>query len=146
MNFHLPNIFTTSVTRLRTESLYRFQLILILFLIAGSLYRIMYIIDYNPMIHIWSDPQRHWEQGVDVLRDDPMTLIDPVMYQLYISVFAKLTYRDYALTAYYTILLALLAPWAWYRRPRFRVCAGTRFRNRSMPWSNSFRNVMIRQD
>ena len=79
------------------------------------IYRALYIIEYQPMRHIWSDPQRHWEQGVDVMRDDPMTLTDPVVYQLYISTLAKLTYGNHTLVAFYTILLAFLMPWLWYR-------------------------------
>jgi len=84
-------------------------------LVFGYVFRAFYIAEHDPMGHIWSDPQRHWEQGIDVMRDDPMTLTDPVLYQLYISAFAKLTYGDPALSAFYTIFLAFLMPWLWYR-------------------------------
>lgn len=84
-------------------------------LVIGYVFRAMYVAEYDPMRHIWSDPQRHWEQGVDVMRDDPMSLTDPVLYQLYIGAFAKLTYGNHHLAAYYTILLAFLMPWLWYR-------------------------------
>jgi len=84
-------------------------------LIFGYVFRALYIVEYQPTRHIWSDPQRHWEQGIDVMRDDPMALTDPVLYQLYMSVFAKLSYKDPHLWAYYTILLAFVMPWLWYR-------------------------------
>ncbi|WP_339075097.1 hypothetical protein [Teredinibacter turnerae] len=84
-------------------------------LVLGYLFRAYYIIEHDPARHIWSDPQRHWEQGTDVLRDDPMTLTDPVMYQLYISAIGKLTYGDHGLVGFYTILLAFAMPWLWYR-------------------------------
>lgn len=84
-------------------------------LVIGYLSRAFYIAEHDPARHIWSDPQRHWEQGTDVLRDDPMTLTDPVMYQLYVSVIGKLTYGDHHLVAFYTILLAFAMPWVWYR-------------------------------
>ncbi|SMF43378.1 Dolichyl-phosphate-mannose-protein mannosyltransferase [Alteromonadaceae bacterium Bs31] len=84
-------------------------------LVFGYVYRALYIVEYEPMRHIWSDPQRHWEQGVDVLRDDPMSLTDPVGFQLYVGAFAKLTFGDKYLSAFYTILLAFTMPWLWYR-------------------------------
>jgi len=67
------------------------------------------------MSHIWSDPQRHWEQGIDVLRDDPMSMTDPVLYQIYIGALAKLTFGNGHLAAFYTFLLSISMPWLWYR-------------------------------
>ncbi|WP_081848235.1 hypothetical protein [Microbulbifer sp. HZ11] len=89
------------------------------FLIAlGIWLRIDHVFTYNPIDYIWSDPQRHWEQGTETLRADPMTLTDPVMYQLYIGVLAKLTLKEPLLIAFYTALLACLTPWIWYRFAR----------------------------
>ncbi|WKT60433.1 NPCBM/NEW2 domain-containing protein [Microbulbifer thermotolerans] len=82
---------------------------------AGAWLRVDYILHYNPVDHIWSDPQRHWEQGVDALRSDPMALTDPVLYQLYIGLLGKLTLKDPLLVAFYTALLSLVTPWIWYR-------------------------------
>jgi hypothetical protein len=89
--------------------------VLYLLLILGSLYRIDYIIEFNPMNEIWSDPQRHWEQGVEVLRTDPMTMTDPILYQLYMGAIGKLTVKLPELAAFYTIILSLVMPWFWYR-------------------------------
>lgn len=84
-------------------------------IVIGLGLRIDYIIEFNPIHNIFSDPQRHWEQGTDVLRYDPMSQTDPVFYQLFISVLAKLTLKIPALVAFYTILLSALTPWIWYR-------------------------------
>ncbi|MCW8127725.1 glycosyltransferase family 39 protein [Microbulbifer halophilus] len=84
-------------------------------IIAGVCLRIDQILQFNPVDHIWSDPQRHWEQGTDVLRNDPMAMTDPVLYQLYIAALGKLTLKDPLLVAFYTILLSLFTPWIWYR-------------------------------
>lgn len=84
-------------------------------IVLGAYYQIDYIIQFNPVDHIWSDAQRHWEQGSDSLRNDPMSMTDPVFYQLYIGALAKLTFQDSALVAFYTCLLALFTPWVWYR-------------------------------
>ena len=86
-----------------------------LLVVVGSIIQVWYIFTYNPVDHIWSDPARHWEQGIDTLRIDLMSLTDPIGYQLYIGALAKLTLKIPALVAYFTCLLALLAPWLWYR-------------------------------
>ncbi len=84
-------------------------------ILVSSLVRGWYIITYNPIDHIWSDPARHWEQGTDLLRIDLMALTDPIGYQLYIAALAKFTLKLPALVAYCTILLSLVTPWVWYR-------------------------------
>lgn len=84
-------------------------------ILFGIIYRIDYIVEFNPMHEIWSDPARHWEQGIDVLRFDPMSQTDPVVFQLYIATLAKLTLKIPELVAFYTILLSVLTPWIWYR-------------------------------
>ncbi|WP_299599636.1 hypothetical protein [uncultured Microbulbifer sp.] len=91
---------------------------LYLLIAIGIWLRVDQIFAYNPIHHIWSDPQRHWEQGTETLRTDPMTLTDPVMYQLYIGLLAKMTLGEPLLIALYTALLACVTPWIWYRFAR----------------------------
>ena len=91
---------------------------LYLLIAVGIWLRVDQVFTYNPMEHIWSDPQRHWEQGTESLRRDPMTLTDPVMYQIYIGALGKLTLGEPFLVALYTALLACLTPWIWYRFAR----------------------------
>lgn len=95
----------------------RFALHILCYLFIGLaiVYRIDYIIEFNPIHYIFSDTQRHWEQGVDVLRGDPMVFTDPILFQVYIAVLAKLTLKYPPLVAFYTILLCCLTPWLWYR-------------------------------
>ncbi|WP_250461794.1 glycosyltransferase family 39 protein [Microbulbifer litoralis] len=88
---------------------------LYLLVFLGAWLRIDQILQFNPVDHIWSDPQRHWEQGTEPLRNDPMALTDPVLYQIYIGVLGKLTFKDPLLVAFYTALLSLFTPWIWYR-------------------------------
>ncbi|MDQ8022665.1 MAG: glycosyltransferase family 39 protein [Moraxellaceae bacterium] len=78
-------------------------------------YRVWLVFNFNPIDHIWSDPERHWDQGIDVLRSDPMSLIDPILYQVYIGAFAKLTLKTHELAAFYTALLSVGMTWLWYR-------------------------------
>ena len=86
------------------------------FLIAcGIVIRFYSVFDSNPAGNLWSDPQRHWEQGIDVLRSDPMSQIDPVIYQVYVGIIAKLSLGIPELVGFYTFLLSCLTPWVWYR-------------------------------
>ncbi len=87
----------------------------LLLLAAACVYRVVLIVRWNPVDNIWSDPQRHWDQGIDTLRSDPMSMIDPILYQLYMGAFGKLTLKLRPLSAYFTSLLSLVGPWLWYR-------------------------------
>lgn len=89
--------------------------ILYLIIATGYVYRALYIIDFNPVNNIFSDTQRHWVQGIETLRTDPMTLTDPIGYQVFIGAIGKLTLGLPALVAFYTIILSFIAPWTWYR-------------------------------
>ena len=110
----LPSIFFERIIAFLTFSNI-LRTLCYLVIVFGILYRIDYIIEFNPLHHIFSDTQRHWEQGIDVLRFDPMSQTDPVVFQLYIASLAKLTLKIPELVAFYTILLAIITPWVWYR-------------------------------
>lgn len=85
-------------------------------ILLGSICRADYIIDYNPIDHVFSDTERHWSHGAeDLLRDDPFIMGDPIMYQLYIAALAKVSLKIPAIIAYFTILMSVLMPWFWYR-------------------------------
>lgn len=105
-------IWSKLAKRYDVKPLYSFLYVLIA---SGCVIRIATIFIFNPLDHIGSDAQRHWEAGIDVLRIDLMTMTDPIMYQLYISALAKLTLKIPELVAFYTSLLSILTPWVWYR-------------------------------
>jgi hypothetical protein len=44
-----------------------------------------------------------------------MSQIDPVIYQVYVGIIAKLSLGLPKLVAFYTFLLSCLTPWVWYR-------------------------------
>jgi hypothetical protein len=89
---------------------------LYLAIIIGSVLRVTYLAEYNPIDHVWSDTERHWSHGAeDLLRDDPFIMGDAILYQLYIAALAKLSLKIPALILFYTALLSLLMPWTWYR-------------------------------
>lgn len=88
---------------------------LLILLLAACGYRVWLVFAYNPLDHIWSDAARHWEAGVNPLSSAPMTLIDPILYQIYIGILAKLTLKVPLLIACWTALLSISGPWLWYR-------------------------------
>ncbi|HNG58347.1 MAG TPA: hypothetical protein PKZ52_00885, partial [Cellvibrionaceae bacterium] len=104
-----------AVALLQCFGLSRVRSVLYWLIAAGSVIRVAYIFTYNPLDHIFSDPQRHWEQGTEVLRRDLMALTDPIGYQIYVGALAKLSVKLPELVAFYTSLLALLGAWFWYR-------------------------------
>lgn len=91
------------------------RLILLGLLVVACAYRVWLIVQFNPMDHIWSDPGRHWELGIRPLDTQPMAAIDPIGYQIYMGMLAKLTVYSPFLVAYWTSLLSLSGPWLWYR-------------------------------
>jgi hypothetical protein len=82
---------------------------------AASAYRVWLVVRFNPAGQVWSDMARHWQAGLRPLDASPMALIDPVGYQLYLVVIAKLTLGSSTLIAYWTALLSVVGPWLWYR-------------------------------
>ena len=91
------------------------RIALVLLLMAACAFRIWLVFTYNPVNHLWSDPERHWLNGTRPMDLSPMVAIDPVRYQIYIGALAKLTLRQPLLVAYWTALLSLAGPWLWYR-------------------------------
>lgn len=99
----------------RPAGIPKWHLALYFLIVLGAVLQIWTIYTYNPMDHVWSDAQRHWEQGTETLRSDLMSNADPIMYQLYIGALAKLSLGLPGLVAFFTSLLAVLTPWLWYR-------------------------------
>ncbi|TAK61350.1 hypothetical protein [Methylobacter sp.] len=93
-------------------------------LLFGYTARALQIFSFNPLQHLFSDPLRHWTHASEPLHAGPMAFFDPVGYQLWLSVVQKLTAGDPLLVAFYTITLAWLTPWLWYRA--FRALAISR--------------------
>lgn len=105
-------IFVVVATRMGVS---RIHTILYFLVLLGSIIKVWYIFTYNPVDHIWSDPERHWVQGNDLVRIDLMTMTDPIGYQVYVAAIAKLTLQIPELVAFYACMLALFGAWIWYR-------------------------------
>lgn len=87
-----------------------YTLILVFLLI-----RILYVFHYGPLNNLWSDSLRHWKYGLTAILQDPMSFNDPILFQLYTGILAKLTLKLPVLVNFYTAILAVITPYAWYR-------------------------------
>jgi len=82
---------------------------------VGCALRVYNVWVHNPVDHIWSDPQRHWDHAKDPLMASPMVVFDPPVFQMWLSVVQKFTLGIPELIAVYASLLSVLTPWCWYR-------------------------------
>lgn len=90
-------------------------ILLWLLILLGTCIRFRVAMEYNPIHAIWSDPGRHWHYAQNTLLDEPMSAMDPIMYQIWLSVVVKLTLGDPFLVGVYAGLLSAITPWIWYR-------------------------------
>src|SRR3954469_24828205 len=96
----------------------KLELILLALVVLGCALRITNVVHYNPIDALYSDPGRHWEHAKSNLDRDPLTAIDPMGYQIWLSTVARLTLGDRQAVVFYAALLSLLTPWFWYRFAR----------------------------
>ena len=109
------NLWFSLVDQRESQSRRAARWLLLGLVVLACSYRVWLVFHFNPLDHLWSDPKRHWDQGIDVLRNDPMSMVDPLLYQLYVGALAKLTLKVPVLVAYWTALLSVVGPWLWYR-------------------------------
>lgn len=91
------------------------MLFLWVLLLGGAAVRVWQVWHYNPMDHIFSDPQRHWDHAMGTVMSSPLVLTDPILYQTFVSFIQKFSLGDKYLVFYVTALLTALCPWVWYR-------------------------------
>ncbi|MBV9947518.1 MAG: hypothetical protein JOZ69_11755, partial [Myxococcales bacterium] len=83
--------------------------------LAGCLVRVREAWWHNPMDELWSDPLRHWTFAGETLSTQPWALVDPPLYQVWLSVIQKWTLGLRPLAAAYAAALSIVTPWLWYR-------------------------------
>lgn len=72
----------------------------------------------SPMLRLFSDPARHFENGQYFLAPHMMGGIDPKLYQLWLWFVRNASLQDPALIACFTGLLCAAMPYVWYRVAR----------------------------
>ena len=92
--------------------------LLVLLIAAASCVRVFVCFQHNPMDYLWSDPLRHWMNGVRFPRGGYTGAGDPIVYQVYVFVLHRLTGDNKLLVGLASAVLSVLMPWTYYRAAR----------------------------
>lgn len=77
-------------------------------------FRFMVPIYDSPMGHLFSDPLRHWKNGINLLNPDIMGSIDPKLYQLYLFLVYHLSFDRPEAIAVFSGALCVAMAVVWY--------------------------------
>ena len=85
-------------------------------IIVGEIIHFVLPFIHNPIDALWSDPGRWWEYATTMgIETTPISYMDPLFYQAWLSFIAKFTLDIPLLVAIYSGLLSAITPWLWYR-------------------------------
>ncbi len=87
-------------------------------ILCASCLRVFVCFQHNPLNYLFSDPGRHWVNGLRFPRGTYFGASDPIGYQVYICVLRKITGDRSFLIALSASLLSILMPWTYYRAAR----------------------------
>lgn len=79
------------------------------------LLRLLFPFFNSPLSHLFSDPARHWQNGLNFLHPTVMGATDPFGYQLWLSMLQQLAQANPAVIQIGVGMLCALMPWGWYR-------------------------------
>jgi hypothetical protein len=114
-NFN-PKHRKTGMHRLSHQSIH--YKLLVLLIVAASCLRVLVCFQHNPMDYLFSDMERHWDNGAAFPRGGFDGAWDPIVYQVYVSLLHHLTLDNRLLVALASALLSGLMPWTYYRAAR----------------------------
>ena len=79
------------------------------------LLRFSYPFFFNPMDRLFSDPERHWQNGANFLKPTHVGGLDPKLYQAWLYLVRGVSRDDRILVALFTGLLCAAMAYFWYR-------------------------------
>ena len=85
---------------------------------AVLLLRLLFPFFNSPLGHLFSDPLRHWNNGLHFLHPDLMGGDDPFLYQAWLAALQFLSQGSDAWINLGSALLCVLMPYGWYRALR----------------------------
>src|SRR5712671_2340395 len=94
------------------------RVILWVVIVAGIYVRFQAALEFNPIHALFSDPGRHWQFALNPLLADPLSAMDAPLYQLWLTVVAKLTLGDPLALGIYAGLMSVATCYLWYRAMR----------------------------
>lgn len=94
-------------------------------ILAGSLMRVVEGFRHNPLDELYSDPFRHWEHARETVAVGAWAIIDPPIFQMWVSIVQKWSLAVPVLVGGYAALLSAVTPWLWYRFLRETLQART---------------------
>jgi hypothetical protein len=90
-------------------------LLIYLAIFAGSVARVHEGFLHNPLDQLFSDPLRHWDHARETLSAGPWAVIDPPIFQMWLSLIQKWSLEVPVLLGAYAATLSTITPWLWYR-------------------------------
>lgn len=82
---------------------------------GALLLRLLYPFYNSPLSHLYSDPQRHWENGMRLLDPTFMGSGDPLLYQVWLFLLIQIKGNAAAVIPTGTGFLCAAMPYGWYR-------------------------------
>ena len=104
----------------------KYDLVLITLIVIGSCLRVFVCLQHNPMDYLFSDPLRHWMNGIKFPRGGYTAASDPILYQVYMYAVERITWLNKFQIGVSSALLSVLMPWPYY-------CAARNFGLRKTP-------------
>jgi hypothetical protein len=80
----------------------------------GLLVRFINPIQFNPLDSLWSDPGRHWGNGLNLNTNFPFSAFDPPVFQYWLHFIQLITFKNKLAIGIYAGLLSVAAPITWY--------------------------------
>jgi hypothetical protein len=80
--------------------------------------RLLFPFFNSPLAHLFSDPLRHWNNGLNFLHPDLMAGDDPFLYQAWLAALQGLSRGSDPAINFGCALLCVLMPYGWYRALR----------------------------
>jgi len=80
--------------------------------------RLLYPFFNSPLDHLFSDPQRHWDNGAHFLNPSIMGSSDPFLYQAWIYLLRLVAHGNHATILLGCGILCAAMPYGWYRTLR----------------------------
>lgn len=94
------------------------QYTLTAFIFGASCLRVFVCFQHNPVDYLWSDPLRHWMNGLRFPIGGYTAASDPILYQVYIAALLRITLGNRIMVGLASALLSVLMPWTYYRAAR----------------------------